>query len=386
MGKTQNRVFVPPPPTRFGAVPVQPKTAAVAGARGVPPPPTRFGNPPAVQAKAIPARHACPPPPLPPGRPGGAVAQFKVAAERKSLPPPPVGTGGVSVRRDPVPPRRPGISPFTATGKTAPVLQADFTFGPGFNAVVGGPAIRADLMAIPNADLVALRAVGNGVDIHFDLTDDVDPNPGLTSRTTWNPAGALPRARFEVTVAKWFVRAYDRGKVMSVFAHELGAHVLPYTPDILAVGGGMAPAGAFQGERQDHLNAANGGVVGGAYDTLAQDTALHMGGALNAEAQSFAHAYLMDLASIDNAGDRIKHPLFGNAATIANNYNFLSGASAWAGGYGTGVTSTTNVTSHYLGFYGKALGGMGSQAVRNHPGLATAAFGAIGALAWNYFR
>lgn len=303
-------------------------------------------------------------------------------------------------------PPRPASSfspPQTAAGDGGGVVQRVFTFQPGLTAP--GPKranVRALLTNVADPNLAALRLAPN-VDVQFNLDDQNDVNPGETlvqyqnALGAWQHLGVAPApgvqyggVRVVIDVRDWFVDKYDTGTVVSMFMHELGAHVLPYTQTLIDL---TAPGGAGPGalavltgtdQYQEHLDTQNpGNQAHQDYALMMQNMAAELGGnmAMPAEAASALNGFLMDLATIDATGRRIKFPR--NPGGIAADRDFWRASMPWMGAHGVAANTTgMDVAKHYGAYYVAGLPAGLKMVAGRHPYLATAAGGALLATLW----
>lgn len=281
-------------------------------------------------------------------------------------------------------------------GNRAPVVQRVMTFDNSFGQNIDRNDVQTVLQQMPNQQLVALRNAAN-VDVQLGFDDVQDVNPGDTTIEVddgngWqNLATVQPNTQYQgvrvvVNVRSWFANSYDVGTVVSMFMHELGAHVLPYTQDLIqltqvgGVGQNARDALLQDDQYQEHLNAANMANQSFTdYQQLVQDAS----GQLNAmgltdDATRLANAYLMDISTFDDTGRRVRFP--SAPGGIAENRNMLRMYMPWMNNLDVeDQIGASGVMSYYGGYYLAGLPAgirmMGAQ----HPWLATGALGLLGA-------
>jgi hypothetical protein len=298
---------------------------------------------------------------------------------------------------------RPVLASTPTARSTGGVVQGVFTYGAGLQPPqtdLKRSDLHTLLQTVASPQMATLRGAPN-VDVHFALDDQNDFNPGDTRLDFQNLTGAwqhmghalpgvqYPQARVRVHVRNWFVDRYDLGTVVSMFMHELGAHALPYTDTLVAMtgaAGATAPelaAMSGTGERAEHLNTQDPAEPAYAgYRQVMQDSAGTLAAmGLPADATSALEGYLMDLASLDNAGRRIRFPTQPRA--MALNRNMFRAWNPWMDAHGVADNiGTTDVVKHYAGFYAAGLPTGLRMAAERHPYLATAAGAGLLATLW----
>jgi hypothetical protein len=186
--------------------------------------------------------------------------------------------------------------------------------------------------------------------VEFNLDSTADPNPGdarfcykRTASSDWTTVSidtlrALPS--FEglgavINIRKWFFDRYSTGQVLSMVAHEVGVHIVPYLDELMAKlpASARAPADPTLSDptrqpgpagRQDHLRVADVNHVDfrlyqGVVQEMMNSARSSDSAGGRATASDLADAYLMDLSTFTATGTRVKTPL--NAGAIATKYN-----------------------------------------------------------------
>lgn len=159
--------------------------------------------------------------------------------------------------------------------------------------------------------------------------------------------GKIEKLMVRINIRKWFYDSYDAGKILSMIAHEVAVHVLPYMDEYLA---------AFTNEIQEKIGFDEPGEIdrtkthgpSGINDhrrvadpdhedfftyrsyvnqmanaVLSDDSQLMKQHELQLTAEQLTDAYLMDIATFTGSGRRLKYPLNPNAVALKYN-NYLS--------------------------------------------------------------
>lgn len=155
--------------------------------------------------------------------------------------------------------------------------------------------------------------------------------------------GKITKLYVNINIRKWFYDGYDTGKVLSMIAHEVGVHVLPYMDEYLSA---FTPKiqkeigfdGADHIDRtkthgragiNDHVRVADprhedfdtyrSFVNQMAEAVLSDNSQLMTQRELQMTAAQLTDAYLMDISTFTQSGSRLIYPL--NAENVANRYN-----------------------------------------------------------------
>jgi hypothetical protein len=361
----------PPPPTRYDPVIQRQRSDARLAAKAAGKPCACQLGPAARQPRGAPCAH--PPRPIA----GQAAAP---SAARPRIPPPPVGGLQPMRAARPAPAAPPRLAPPAKS--PAATAQAQFNFTARFNADAKRQAVRNNLILAgtaggpnSNPDMVALRTTPR-IDVNFDFDDENTPNPGDTLITPH--CGALGSVDIDINVRRWFADAYDEGTLMSMFMHEIGMHVLPYTAAIVGCTTAVAAVNTA-GESQDHINASTpGNAAYTGYEGLAQNMAGIMG--VRAETTTMLGAYLKDMATLDVNGRRIKYPVgswrrpLGALNDIAATYGFHRANMAWMNAHNVSQNvRRRDIAADYATLYRRALPPAARGAADAHPYVARAA-------------
>jgi hypothetical protein len=200
-------------------------------------------------------------------------------------------------------------------------------------------------------------------DIQINLDHTKDENPGdacsyikkkgnekydYANLNYLREGGQIEKLFVRINIRKWFYDGYDTGKILSMIAHEVGVHVLPYmdeylsafTPEIQEKLAYKPPkhidTEKTHGERgiNDHIRVADpehedfytyrSFVNQMAEAVLADQSQIFTSKELRQTAQQLTDAYLMDIATFTGTGDRLKYPF--KPQLVANKYNnYLQG-------------------------------------------------------------
>ncbi len=188
--------------------------------------------------------------------------------------------------------------------------------------------------------------------------------------------GKIEKLFVRINIRKWFYDGYDTGKILSMIAHEVGVHVLPYmdeylagfTPEIQKQIGFKEPEDIDRkkthGEAgiNDHVRVANpehedfftyrSFVNQLVQAVLSDDSRMLEEHALQLTAEQLTDAYLMDIATFTQTGSRLKYPFYPDA--VANKYNnYLAGKPKLI--TSPGKKKGTEVTRAYKDLYKKAI-------------------------------
>jgi hypothetical protein len=228
-------------------------------------------------------------------------------------------------------------------------------------------------------------------DIQINLDPDKDENPGdacsyikkqgkekleYADLGYLRDGGKIEKLFVKIDVRKWFYDSYDTGKVLSMIAHEVGVHVLPYMDEYLSA---FTPEIQDQlkfrepdhidrvkthGKRgiNDHVRVANPehedfftyrSFVNQMVQAILGDKShILEEGELQMTAEQLTDAYLMDIATFTQNGSRLIYPL--NPDSVAHKYNnYLQGKPKLI--TSPGKKKGTEVTRAYKDLYKKAL-------------------------------
>ena len=208
------------------------------------------------------------------------------------------------------------------------------------------------LQGSKNKYLQFLKSDLGGVIIKLDATDDKNPGDAnilirkeeegkwsAESLESWRKLDTIYGIGAEVNIRKWFYDKYPSGRILSMVAHEIGVHIVPYMDELMSklpsklleekedVSEKVIDTSKQHGPkgRKDHLRVADvehedfelyKGVV---TDMMASMIKYNMPEVGKEKAGDLADAYLMDLSTFTESGGRYPVPL--NPFAIAKKYN-----------------------------------------------------------------
>lgn len=240
--------------------------------------------------------------------------------------------------------------------------------------------------------------------VQITLDDSQDKNPGSASKIVKQKGGGWEHVDINdirempeieelgalITIRKWYFEKYSIGKILSMIAHEVGVHIVPYMKEIglkmspeaqeaMGIDFNSPPDTSKQsGDRGiiDHQRVA---TIGSDDFFLYQQVIIDMINAIietnkhkltseeiNMHGRDLADAYLMDISTFLGSGRRVVVPFF--AQSIANKYNKYSlslGIRGLPGRMSRGMKKkkSRDVVSDYTTLYKNVL----PIAIRQHP-------------------
>lgn len=244
------------------------------------------------------------------------------------------------------------------------------------------------------------------VEIHLD--DSQDKNPGSASKIVKPKGGNWQHTDIDeirqmpeidefgaiITIRKWYFQKYSIGKIISMLAHEVGVHIVPYMKEIglkmpqgaqTAMGIDFStppdtskqsgPSGIIDHQRVATIGSEDfflyqGVIIDLVNSIIEQNKHKLSGEEVNFHARDLADAYLMDISTFLGSGRRTVIPFF--AQSIANKYNKYETSLSIRGlpkrvSRGMKKKKAVDVRSDYSTLYKNVL----AVAVRQHPVVST---------------
>lgn len=244
--------------------------------------------------------------------------------------------------------------------------------------------------------------------VEINLDDSVDKNPGDACKIVKPKGGNWQYADMNqirmmpeivelgaiINIRSWYFQKYSIGKIISMLAHEVGVHVVPYMKEIglkmpqearEAMGIDFStppdttkqsgPSGITDHQRVATIGSEDfflyqGVIIDLVKAIIEQNKHKISGEEVNFHARDLVDAYLMDISTFLGSGRRLKYPFF--PQSIADKYNRYESSLSIRGlpgrvSRGMKKKKAVDVRSDYNSLYKNVL----TIAVKQHPAVAT---------------